>query len=415
MTSTPFEDHSSHPMPGNDRFARLTRLYAFVSLPLCLISTTIMLWPAANGLRDRSGATFGHDLSQIWVAGATALSGEPAAVYDIARHHAHLIEMFGPNAALFSWHYPPVFLLVAALLALVPYAYAVALWGAASLVVFASALRKILPDWPSVVVALACPLVLTSWTYGQNGLLSATLLSLGLVLAGSRPFLAGLALGATCYKPQLAFLIPFLMVLTGQWRVVAGAIVAGAALTALSALLFGLSPWMAFLQGLFDTNVVIFQDAWGGLDLNTSAFGAVRLLNGPIPLAWGCQICVSMLALAATTYLWTTRQSRDLCHAAALAAIPLMSPYVPEYDLVLLVPAAAFVFRTLAKEPLLTYERVMLVVAFGLTIDLRAATHLTHVPIGLCLSAGLFTLIVLRARRIAFISSVDTAIRSKLA
>ena len=93
----------------------------------------------------------------VWAAGKLALAGEPGAAYDYARHYAvqaqalHYAE--GQEATYFGWHYPPSFMLVAALLALLPYGAALAAWMARD------ARRSILPrSGRSSRIAAGCSL-----------------------------------------------------------------------------------------------------------------------------------------------------------------------------------------------------------------------------------------------------------------
>ena len=254
--------------PGAERLARLSRLYALAAVPVLLLMLVAMGWPTPDGHHDLSGAPFGRDLSQVWVAGRTALAGHAPQVYAIDEHHRRIVETFGPDAGLYSWHYPPVFLMVAAALALLPFPGAVLAWGMMSILLIAVALRAILGAWRPALVALALPPIFECLAFGQNTLLTASLLTFGLVLSDRRPLLAGALLGLVCYKPQLAIAAPVLMLASGRWRVTFGSgLSAGVAVVA-SCVLFGLASWAAFLHGLGDTNTVIFKDAWGGLALN---------------------------------------------------------------------------------------------------------------------------------------------------
>ncbi len=380
--------------PGADRLARLARLYAVAALPLLLLTLVAMGWPAADAHHDLSGAPFGRDLSQVWVAGRAALAGHAPEVYAIAAHHRRIIEAFGPDAGLYSWHYPPVFLIVAAALALLPYAGAVLAWGLLSIGLIAGALRAILGAWKPVLVGLALPPVFECLAFGQNTLLTASLLAFGLVLSERRPLLAGLLLGLVCYKPQLAVAAPLLMLAGGRWRVTLASGVSAAAAVAASVALFGFAPWGAFLRGLADTNTVIFREAWGGLALNASAFGAVRLVGGSIASAWAVQITVAALAAAVALGVTLARRAPALRHAVLLAAIPLISPYVPVYDLAVLVPAGAFfVTGARASGGLAPGERLAILALAALSYDPRGMTLVTHVPTGFLLAGGAFLLV----------------------
>ncbi len=386
--------------PGAERLARMARLYAIAAVPVLLVLLVGMGWPAPDGHHDLSGAPFGRDLSQVWVAGRTALAGHAPQVYTIEAHHRRIIETFGADAGLYSWHYPPVFLIVAAAFAALPFAGAVLAWGVMSTLLIAFALRAILGTWRASLVGLALPPVFTCLAFGQNTLLTASLFTFGLLASDKRPLLAGVLLGLVCYKPQLAVAAPALMLASGRWRVTLAFAACAAAVALASCILFGLAPWVAFLRGLDDTNVVIFKDAWGGLALNASVFGAVRLVGGAVAFAWAAQIVAATLAAGLTLHLYRGRGAPPLRHATLLAVIPLMSPYVPIYDLAILVPAGAFfVAGAQAAGGLTPGERVALVALVALSFDPRGLTLVTHLPAGMLLAAGTFALVASGAWR----------------
>ena len=295
------------------RLGRLSRLYAVFIVPLLVLILVVSEWLTTDGRHDHVGATFGHDLSQTWVAGRTALASRAAEVYDIALHHHRLIETFGPDAALFVWHYPPTYFCLAAVLATLPYAAAVLAWGLGSLMLIAGTLRRIFGAWRPVVVALSLPPTFECLSYGQNGLLTASLLGLALTFIDRRPVAAGLLLGLISYKPQLAVVVPLIMLATGRWRVAVAAMVCAALGVMVSTVAFGATAWFAFLKSLPETNRVIFEEAWGGLSLNASVFGAIRILGGPIAIAWVAQGLSALAALGFVLKLWFSPCRVPLC------------------------------------------------------------------------------------------------------
>ena len=201
-------------------------------------------------------------------------------------------------------------------------------------------------------------------------------------------------LGLVCYKPQLAVAAPLFMLAGGRWRVTLASGVSAAVAVGASVGLFGFAPWSAFLNGLADTNTVIFREAWGGLALNASAFGAVRLVGGSIASAWAVQITVAALAAAVALGVTLARRAPALRHAVLLAAIPLISPYVPVYDLAVLVPAGAFfVTGARATGGLAAGERLAIVALAALSYDPRGMTLVTHVPTAFLLAGGAFLLV----------------------
>ena len=64
-------------------------------------------------------------------------------------------------------------------------------------------------------------------SHAQLSSLSLLLLSLALVaLVRDRRFLAGVVIGLMVFKPQLGVVVALVMILAGEWRVVAGAALA---------------------------------------------------------------------------------------------------------------------------------------------------------------------------------------------
>src|SRR3954467_6194611 len=101
------------------------RLYVYTAMLIGVSLIALAAWIAlADGLIARDGQPIGTDFSNVWAAGKLVLAGEPSAPYDLARQHAAEKAAFdGRDVPLFGWHYPPFFLIVAAGLALLPYAW----------------------------------------------------------------------------------------------------------------------------------------------------------------------------------------------------------------------------------------------------------------------------------------------------
>jgi hypothetical protein len=117
---------------GEDRVVGYARILCF------LFAATAVVWLALSpNLIGPDGKPVGTDFMDVWAAGKLALAGHPADAYDYARHfeiqpHA-LPWREGDAVPFFGWHYPPMFLLIAAGLAIMPYGVALAAWMAISL------------------------------------------------------------------------------------------------------------------------------------------------------------------------------------------------------------------------------------------------------------------------------------------
>src|SRR5690606_9608280 len=141
-----------------------------------------------------------------------------------------------PNIAYIYFYYPPVFLLVCAVLGLLPYLPAFYLFQALTLPAYLLVARRTLREtgWAGWVLALAAPAAYWNFGLGQNGFLTAALFGGALLLVDRRPVLAGVLFGLICYKPHFGLLIPVALAASGNWRAFAGATASVLAVAALS-------------------------------------------------------------------------------------------------------------------------------------------------------------------------------------
>ena len=96
-------------------------------------------------LTDTQGQPIANDFVNVWAAGRLALEDDPAAAYDWTLHKAAEVRAVGhPFANYYGWHYPPTFLFIAAVLAMLPYLVAALVWLVATLAAYAAALGGIL-------------------------------------------------------------------------------------------------------------------------------------------------------------------------------------------------------------------------------------------------------------------------------
>ncbi len=188
------------------------------------------------------------DFVSFYAAGRLVDAGTAALVYDQAAHHAAEQAATEPGIAYNYFYYPPIFLLLCAVLARLPYLAAFVAFQAATLVPSLLVVRRILHErgWAILLPLLAFPPVFFTLGTGQNAFLSATLFGAATLLVDRRPALAGMLFGALCYKPHFGLLVPVALVAAGRWRscIAAGLTVAG--LIGLSVQMLGWDTWRAF-------------------------------------------------------------------------------------------------------------------------------------------------------------------------
>ena len=383
-------------------------------LGFLLALAIVALLATSHAGRDRWGRPLGTDFSGVWVAGEAVLAGHPAQPYDNQANAAAQAAAFGPSDSFLPWPYPPLFLVVAGVLASLPYLVALAVWQGGTLLLYLAAVRRALFDAPFargdvVVAALAFPAVAINLLHGQNGFLSAGLIALGALLLPRRPILAGALLGLLAYKPQLALAVPVALVAGRHWRALAAAAATVAAMTGGTLIAFGPEPWWAFVQNLGFARHVILE--MGGLESYKlqSAFAAARLLGAPLALAYALQAVVSVLALGTAARLWSEPHDPRLKLTSLALASLLVTPYAMDYDLVILGPALAALVAVYRCQGFPPYAKSLLAAAWAVPLVARTAARAADVPAGLLVTAALLALVFAAARRTPASLTADQA------
>jgi hypothetical protein len=294
--------------------------------------------------------THGHpvleDFVAFWTAGHQVLKGTAAAAYNVPVEHAAEVATIGhPFGGTLGWAYPPLFLFVAALLALVPYTASFLLWGATTLAVYAGVVAAVVGRPVAFLVACAAPWVLTALMPGQNGFLTAALVCASLLCLEKRPALAGVFLGLLSYKPQFGILFPLVLAFAGYWRTFACACACAIAMNLLAGATFGFDTLGAFVQALSSATQSHLAHAGLGWNKLQSVYGLLRSLAAPAEAAWGAQAVFSFVAAFAVVAYWRSDAPFALKAAVLACAVPLVTPYVFVYDLPVLAVTCAFLFR----------------------------------------------------------------------
>ena len=193
------------------------------------------------------------DFVSFYAAGALANAGTPELVYDQSAHHAAEERATAIGVEYRFFYYPPVFLLVCAALARLPYLAAFLAFEGVTLALFLVVMRQILDrrGWSALIPVLAFPALYWTLGLGQNSFLTAALFAAGTLWIDRRPILAGICFGALCYKPHFGLLVPVALLAGRHWRAFAAALLTAAALCALSLALFGWEAWAGFLHAAF--------------------------------------------------------------------------------------------------------------------------------------------------------------------
>jgi hypothetical protein len=273
------------------------------------------------------------------------------------------------------WMYPPTFILLVMPLAYLPYLLAWATWMGITAVPYLLTVRNILPGGLGVPFALAAPPAFFNVMYGQTGFLTAGLLGAGLLLLRSRPLQAGLLIGLASVKPHFGVLVPVALLAGGHWRAFGAATLSVLLVIALSVLVLGDDPWFAFIgTSLF--HLEGFSAGAFALPAMTSVWSGARLAGMTLGQAWFIQGAVSALMLTLVAGVWWSGRRRpdshDLQAAVLCLATPLTLPLVFLYDLVLIVPASAWLCADMRRHGAAREEYWILAGGLGALLGVKA-------------------------------------------
>jgi alpha-1,2-mannosyltransferase len=351
----------------------------------------------AQGLNDAWNRPLGTDFSNVYVAGLLVHEGEPAAPFDPARQFAREQRLFGPDTPFFGWHYPPFFLLVAAALATLPYIPALLVWQGVSFLIYLRSQWMLLPDRLALLAAAAFPAVMVNFSHGHNGLLSAALFGSGAALLPNRPWLAGILLGLLVYKPQFGLLIPIALAAGGHWRAFLGGALTVSVLVVTVTGLWGLEIWPAFRDSLAFTRTVVLEQGGTGFYKIQTMFAWVRLWGGSVPAAYVAQGLLTAGVAWSVWQTWRAPVEHGWKVIVLILACLLGTPYMLDYDLVMLAPVLAIWVRLGLRSGFRDGEKVVLALAWVAPLVGRSMAQYACLPIALWVMLGLFVLAMRRA------------------
>jgi hypothetical protein len=346
------------------------------------------------------------DFISFYAAGDLTDHGTPALAYSEAAHEHAEKQIYGdPRIPYFGFYYPPVYELLCAALAAVPFTASYLLFILITGAAYFWVLRGTVRD-PVLIAALAAfPAAFLTVALGQNSFLTTALMGGALLLLDRRPALAGVLFGAMCYKPHFLLLVPVALIAGRYWLTILTAAATGIALTLLSLAVLGWHTWYAFLtttllaQSVFETGRVGFYHL-------VSLFGAVRLVGGGTSLAMSVQGVAMLGAAVAVAVVWYRRADMAVRAATLIAATLVALPVILFYDLLPATIAMAWLMRDARRHGYFPWEKTMLCAMYPIALLCRGIGEKTHVPIGWLLTFGLLGLALTHYRRGLFAEQI---------
>ncbi len=368
-------------------------------LALCLWS--VYVWNMATpGLLDRAGNLKGTDFLHLYTLGSLALNHRGSDLYNLEAQ-SQLAARRIPTAAGIRYLplYPPQVSFFFAPFARLSYSCALILWLTLSSLIYGvccyalwracPALRK--QEMTVVILALAYPAFWHLIAWGQTSALALACFTVAfLALRAQREFLAGLALGCLIFKPQLALASALVFVVTLNWRVIAGALLAAAAQLTAAWLYYGLGPLHAWICTLFNLPSILPLLEPRLYQTHSLRTFWIMLVPWPAP-SLALYLATALLISVLTVACWRSRLSLSLRYSALLLATVLLAPHLTVYDLVILAPAFLLLSDWIVSQPD-DYDirpfKLLLYLAFILPL-LGPLARWTHVQLSVPVMASL--------------------------
>lgn len=374
--------------PERGHWLTVARLTVYPRIFLVVFVIAGVGWLAmTDGLLDPKGKPVGYDFITFWAASHLTLGGDPAAAFDLARiYGAERVAVPG-LLDIFAWHYPPTFQLLIAPLAFLPYIVALAAWLAATLAAAGAVIRRLVPAPQTLLLFLAFPATWLNLMQGQTGFLTLALFGGAVLLLERRPIAAGILFGLLSCKPHLGLLVPLALLCGRQWTVFAAASITTLVFGAASALLLGADVWLAFWRNLPLLREILEH---GGVpwDKMASLFAATRLLGLGVAPSFVLQGMLALAAAAGVAWVWWREVPLHLAAAVLVSGALVATPYVFDYDLVLLAVPIALLARDGSIRGWLPGDREVLVAAWLMPLLSPVIAHASGAQLGwLCLAA----------------------------
>jgi len=283
-----------------------------------------------------------EDVRIYYVAAEAGLRDGWSTIYDLPTLRALSVGFAGGQTNIDSsatYISPPLLAWLFAPLTAVPEPVAYALWAALSLVALVWMWRIAAPHarlakFALLLLALALWPVLDAFYRGQPLLVLLALVAASWWLTtNDRPWAAGIALAfATALKPQVVYLVPLALLVSGRYRVVLG----WAAACVVLALAFIVSLGQSGLQTWWQTFQLVESNG-------EHAYFTLAYLFGFGLLTYAL---LATLGVAALVVAWNRRADVDMVFAAGLLGSLAVSVHLHLYDYSTLVLAAWLVLRT---------------------------------------------------------------------
>jgi alpha-1,2-mannosyltransferase len=348
-------------------------------------TVTVDFRTSENGV-IRHAEVWGRDFINLWTGGKLIAARDYATLYTPQAFSAFQESIFG-KLDLHVYSYPPTAFPLASVLSLFAYPVALALWLVCTGGLF---LWAAMPWWPRnggpYWLAILTPAALVNLWIGNYGFVFGSIFLLAFRRLDDRPVLAGAIIGLFAMKPQLAVLIPLVLLIRRDWHAIISAAISTATMILASGAIYGWGAWHEFLTRATGKQVSVI-DAHGAFfgKMSASAATAILDLGGGWTLAiigqglWAA-LGIGLVSVAA----WRRVRTDQLALLLATCTF-LVLPYSINYDLVVVCIGAWVVMADSANRRL---DRTLATLGF-IAPQVGLLFAMFHLPITSLMLAGL--------------------------
>lgn len=300
-----------------------------------------------------------------------------------AYHYTSMFEaqlQHSGTQSFMPWSYPPQFAFVVWILATLPQWLAYAVFIGTTLTAFIIIMHRIAGQHAGAALVSLFPACVIAIKCGQNGFLTASLLGWYCILFLRGSPWAGIPLGCMIIKPHLAIGAILIAILYKRWATVLLASTIVIASSLISTIIFGTEIWPHFLNGISESREFLKAGIYP-LFRMVSIYSLFRSSDFSYLTSIILQITSGALAIAAIIYLIKIKTAAKYTLAASISLPFFLSPYVYDYDLVILSIAHALLISDLRLAPdrrtaLLTLGSLWAASGYGLMMSWAgSATH----------------------------------------
>lgn len=307
---------------------------------------------ALAGMTYPDGRVFGGDFINLWSAGRLVLEHRVNEIYQPAALQVYQEALAGTGIGMRLWVYAPYSLFLAVPFALLDFYLSFIVWTLMGLGVLWYGARRFGFGPLEAFVIVASPATQLCIDNGQTGNLAAGLLLLALAPKNRTFWIAPLAATILTIKPQLGLLLPLFWAMERRWRDIAVTSVLVVALVGCAVLVFGRPVWDAYLGQTLPALSKLEKYGVGPFTtMIPSVFMSLRLVTGNPDVA--IIVHAVCAALIGVVVIWRMARTTDPLRRAGLVLIGtvLITPYIHNYDLNLLVCACLLALRPSATHP----------------------------------------------------------------